>query len=211
MQIKNYLIPTVIEQTHRGERGWDIFSRLLKDRIVFLGTQINDEIANVVIAQLLFLESEEPEKDIMLYINSPGGHVSAGLAIYDTMQHVRCDVATICMGQASSMGAFLLASGSRGKRFCLPHARVMIHQPLAGFQGQATDIDIHAKEILKTRDLLNELLSRHTSQPIAKIKEDTERDYFMSADQAKSYGLIDEILYPTKKKQLETKLESKDK
>ena len=211
MQIKNYLIPTVIEQTHRGERGWDIFSRLLKDRIVFLGTQINDEIANVVIAQLLFLESEEPEKDIMLYMNSPGGHVSAGLAIYDTMQHVRCDVATICMGQASSMGAFLLASGSRGKRFCLPHARVMIHQPLAGFQGQATDIDIHAKEILKTRDLLNELLSRHTSQPIAKIKEDTERDYFMSADQAKSYGLIDEILYPTKKKQLETKLESKDK
>ena len=209
MQIKNYLIPTVIEQTHRGERGWDIFSRLLKDRIIFLGTPINDEIANVVIAQLLFLESEEPEKDIMLYINSPGGHVSAGLAIYDTMQHVRCDVATICMGQASSMGAFLLASGSKGKRYCLPHARVMIHQPLAGFQGQATDIDIHAKEILKTRDLLNELLARHTGQPITKIKEDTERDYFMSADQAKSYGLIDEILHPTKKKQLETKLEPK--
>jgi len=208
MQIKNYLIPTVIEQTHRGERGWDIFSRLLKDRIIFLGTPINDEIANVVIAQLLFLESEEPEKDIMLYINSPGGHVSAGLAIYDTMQHVRCDVATICMGQASSMGAFLLASGSKGKRYCLPHARVMIHQPLAGFQGQATDIDIHAKEILKTRDLLNELLSTHTGQVIGKIKEDTERDYFMSADQAKNYGLIDEILHPTKKKALEV---NKDK
>jgi len=208
MQIKNYLIPTVIEQTHRGERGWDIFSRLLKDRIIFLGTPINDEIANVVIAQLLFLESEEPEKDIMLYINSPGGHVSAGLAIYDTMQHVRCDVATICMGQASSMGAFLLASGSKGKRYCLPHARVMIHQPLAGFQGQATDIDIHAKEILKTRDLLNELLSKHTGQVIGKIKEDTERDYFMSADQAKNYGLIDEILHPTKKKALEV---NKDK
>jgi ATP-dependent Clp protease protease subunit len=180
MQIKNYLIPTVIEQTHRGERGWDIFSRLLKDRIIFLGTAINDEIANVIIAQLLFLESEEPEKDVMLYINSPGGHVSAGLAIYDTMQHVRCDVATICMGQASSMGAFLLTAGTRGKRMALPHARIMIHQPLAGFQGQATDIDIHAKEILKTRDQLNELMSKHTGQPIGKIKEDTERDYFMS-------------------------------
>ena len=208
MDIKNYLIPTVIEQTHRGERGWDIFSRLLKDRIIFLGTPINDDIANVVIAQLLFLESEEPEKDVMLYINSPGGHVSAGLAIYDTMQHVRCDVATICMGQASSMGAFLLTAGTEGKRMALPHARIMIHQPLAGFQGQATDIDIHAKEILKTRDLLNELLSKHTGQVIGKIKEDTERDYFMSADQAKNYGLIDEILHPTKKKALEV---NKDK
>jgi ATP-dependent Clp protease protease subunit len=205
MQIKNYLIPTVIEQTHRGERGWDIFSRLLKDRIIFLGTAINDEIANVIIAQLLFLESEEPEKDVMLYINSPGGHVSAGLAIYDTMQHVRCDVATICMGQASSMGAFLLTAGTRGKRMALPHARIMIHQPLAGFQGQATDIDIHAKEILKTRDQLNELMSKHTGQPIGKIKEDTERDYFMSGEQAKAYGLIDEVLLPTKKKQLELK------
>jgi ATP-dependent Clp protease protease subunit len=203
MKIQNYLIPTVIEQTHRGERGWDIFSRLLKDRIIFLGTPINDEIANVVIAQLLFLESEEPEKDVMLYINSPGGHVSAGLAIYDTMQHVRCDVATICMGQASSMGAFLLTAGTKGKRMALPHARIMIHQPLAGFQGQATDIDIHAKEILKTRDQLNELMSKHTGQPIGKIKEDTERDYFMSGEQAKSYGLIDEVLFPTKKKQLE--------
>jgi ATP-dependent Clp protease protease subunit len=205
MQIKNYLIPTVIEQTHGGERGWDIFSRLLKDRIIFLGTAINDEIANVIIAQLLFLESEEPEKDVMLYINSPGGHVSAGLAIYDTMQHVRCDVATICMGQASSMGAFLLTAGTKGKRMALPHARIMIHQPLAGFQGQATDIDIHAKEILKTRDQLNELMSKHTGQPIGKIKEDTERDYFMSGEQAKAYGLIDEVLLPTKKKQLELK------
>jgi ATP-dependent Clp protease protease subunit len=164
MQIKNYLIPTVIEQTHRGERGWDIFSRLLKDRIIFLGT-----------------------------------------AIYDTMQHVRCDVATICMGQASSMGAFLLTAGTKGKRMALPHARIMIHQPLAGFQGQATDIDIHAKEILKTRDQLNELMSKHTGQPIGKIKEDTERDYFMSGEQAKGYGLIDEVLLPTKKKQLELK------
>ncbi len=196
--VANYLIPTVIEQTHRGERGWDIFSRLLKDRIIFLGTPINDEIANVVIAQLLFLESEEPEKDIMLYINSPGGHVTAGMAIYDTMQYVRCDVATICMGQAASMGAFLLASGTKGKRFALPHSRVMIHQPLAGFQGQATDIDIHAKEILKTRDTLNELLSKHTGKPVSKIKEDTERDYFMSSDEAKNYGLIDEVIVQKK-------------
>ena len=194
MNPMSYLIPTVIEQTHRGERGWDIFSRLLKDRIVFLGTPINDDIANVVIAQLLFLESEEPEKDIMVYINSPGGHVTAGLAIYDTMQYVRCDVATICMGQAASMGAFLLAAGTKGKRYCLPHSRVMIHQPLAGFQGQATDIDIHAREILKTRDTLNELLGKHTGQAITKIKDDTERDYFMSADQAKDYGLVDEVI-----------------
>jgi len=194
MNPMSYLIPTVIEQTHRGERGWDIFSRLLKDRIIFLGTPINDDIANVVIAQLLFLESEEPEKDIMVYVNSPGGHVTAGLAIYDTMQYVRCDVATICMGQAASMGAFLLAAGTKGKRYCLPHSRVMIHQPLAGFQGQATDIDIHAREILKTRDTLNELLAKHTGQPVTKIKEDTERDYFMSADQAKEYGLVDEVI-----------------
>ena len=197
----SYLVPTVIEQTHRGERGWDIFSRLLKDRIIFLGTPINDDVANVVIAQLLFLDSEEPEKDIMLYINSPGGHVSAGLAIYDTMQYLHCDVATICMGQAASMGAFLLAAGTKGKRYALPHSRVMIHQPLAGFQGQATDIDIHAREILKTRDTLNELLSKHTGKPISKIKEDTERDYFMSADQAKEYGLVDEVI--TQKKAAE--------
>src|SRR5688572_22173845 len=201
----NYLVPTVIEQTHRGERGWDIFSRLLKDRIIFLGTPINDDIANVVIAQLLFLESEEPEKDIMIYINSPGGHVTAGLAIYDTMQYVRCDVATICMGQAASMGAFLLAAGTKGKRYCLPHSRVMIHQPLAGFQGQATDIDIHAREILKTRDTLNELLAKHTGQPITKIKDDTERDNFMSSSQAKEYGIIDEVLITAKKKADEKK------
>ncbi len=190
----NFLIPTVIEQTHRGERGWDIFSRLLKDRIIFLGTPINDEIANVVIAQLLFLESEEPEKDIMLYVNSPGGHVTAGLAIYDTMQYVRCDVATICMGQAASMGAFLLGAGTKGKRYSLPHARIMIHQPLGGFQGQATDIDIHAREILKTRDTLNEIWASHTGQPLDRIKEDTERDYFMSAAQAADYGIIDEVI-----------------
>ncbi|HTM21522.1 MAG TPA: ATP-dependent Clp endopeptidase proteolytic subunit ClpP [Kofleriaceae bacterium] len=192
--IKNFIIPTVIEQTHRGERGWDIYSRLLKDRIVFLGTPINDDVANVVIAQLLFLESEEPEKDIMVYINSPGGHVSAGLAIYDTMQYVRCDVATICMGQAASMGAFLLGAGAKGKRYTLPHARIMIHQPLGGFQGQATDIDIHAQEILRTRDTLNSLWAKHTGQPIQKIKEDTERDYFMSPDQAKNYGIIDQVI-----------------
>jgi len=196
----NYLVPTVIEQTHRGERGWDIFSRLLKDRIIFLGTAINDDIANVVIAQLLFLDSEEPEKDIMLYINSPGGHVSAGLAIYDTMQYLHCDVATICMGQAASMGSFLLAAGTKGKRYALPHARVMIHQPLAGFQGQATDIEIHTKEILKTRDTLNELYSKHTGQPVDKIKNDTDRDNFMSSATAKEYGIIDEVLITAKKK-----------
>ena len=187
------LIPTVIEQTHRGERGWDIFSRLLKDRIVFLGTPVTDDIANIIIAQLLFLESEDPDKDIMLYINSPGGHVTAGLAIYDTMQYVRCDVATICMGQAASMGAFLLAAGAKGKRYSLPHARILIHQPLGGFQGQATDIDIHAKEILRTRDKLNELLAKHTGQPLDRIRNDTERDYFMGPMESKEYGLIDDV------------------
>ncbi|MEJ7596950.1 MAG: ATP-dependent Clp endopeptidase proteolytic subunit ClpP [Kofleriaceae bacterium] len=196
----SYLVPTVIEQTHRGERGWDIFSRLLKDRIIFLGTPINDDVANVVIAQLLFLDSEEPEKDIMLYINSPGGHVSAGLAIYDTMQYLHCDVATICMGQAASMGSFLLTAGTKGKRYALPHSKVMIHQPLAGFQGQATDIEIHTKEILKTRDTLNELYSKHTGQPADKIKVDTDRDNFMTAPQAKEYGIIDEVLITAKKK-----------
>jgi ATP-dependent Clp protease, protease subunit len=190
----NFIIPTVIEQTHRGERGWDIFSRLLKDRIVFLGTPVTDDIANIIIAQLLFLESEDPDKDIMLYINSPGGHVTAGLAIYDTMQYVRCDVATICMGQAASMGAFLLAAGAKGKRFSLPHARILIHQPLGGFQGQATDIDIHAKEILRTRDKLNELLARHTGQPLDRIRNDTERDYFMGPMESKEYGLIDDVI-----------------
>jgi ATP-dependent Clp protease, protease subunit len=189
----NFIIPTVIEQTHRGERGWDIFSRLLKDRIIFLGTAVNDEIANIIIAQLLFLESEDPDKDIMLYINSPGGLVTAGMAIYDTMQYVRPDVATFCMGQAASMGAFLLAAGAKGKRYALPHSRILIHQPLGGFSGQATDIDIHAKEILRTRATLNDLLSKHTGQPLDRIKHDTERDYFMSATEAKEYGLIDEV------------------
>ncbi len=192
--IKNYMIPTVIETTHRGERGWDIFSRLLRDRIVFLGTAINDEIANVVIAQLLFLEAEDPDKEIKLYINSPGGHVTAGLAIYDTMQFVRCDVATVCMGQASSMGAFLLNAGAKGKRYALPHSRIMIHQPLGGFQGQATDIDIHTREILKTRDTLNQLMADHSGQDLEKIKSDTERDYFMSAQAAKDYGIIDDVI-----------------
>ena len=190
----SYLIPTVIEQTHRGERGWDIFSPLLKDRIIFLDTPINDDVANVVIAQLLFLDSEEPEKDIMLYINSPGGHVSAGLAIYDTMQYLHCDVATICMGQAASMGSFLLAAGTKGKRYALPHSRVMIHQPLAGFQGQATDIEIHAREILKTREQLNKIYAERTGQPIEKIRADMERDFFMDPEESKAYGLIDKVL-----------------
>jgi ATP-dependent Clp protease protease subunit len=188
------LVPTVVEQTHRGERGWDVFSRLLKDRIVFLGTEVDDDLANVVIAQLLFLDSEDPAKDIMLYVNSPGGVVSAGLAIYDTIQWLHCDVATVCMGQAASMGSFLLASGTKGKRYALPHARIMIHQPLAGFQGKATDIEIHAREILQARDLLNNLYAKHTGQPVDRIKHDTERDNFMSAAEAQDYGLIDEIL-----------------
>jgi ATP-dependent Clp protease protease subunit len=193
------LIPTVVEQTHRGERGWDLYSRLLKDRIVFLGTEIDDGVANVVIAQLLFLDSEDPGKDVMLYVNSPGGDVSAGLAIYDTMQWLHCDVATFCMGQAASMGSFLLASGAKGKRYALPHARVMIHQPLAGFQGKATDIEIHAREILNARDTINELYARHTGQPVATIAHDTERDNFMSAAEARDYGLIDEVLTTLKK------------
>ena len=192
--ISNMIIPTVIEQTHRGERGWDIFSRLLKDRIVFLGMAVDDQIANIVIAQLLFLESEDPDKDIMLYINSPGGMVTAGMAIYDTMQYVRPDVATFCMGQAASMGAFLLAAGAKGKRYSLPHSRILIHQPLGGFSGQATDVDIHAREILRTRDNLNELLVKHTGQAIERIKNDTERDYFMSPGEAKDYGIIDEVI-----------------
>jgi ATP-dependent Clp protease protease subunit len=193
------LIPTVIEQTHRGERGWDLYSRLLKDRIVFLGSEIDAGVANVVIAQLLFLDSEDPRRDIMLYVNSPGGDVSAGLAIYDTMQHVHCDVATVCMGLAASMGSFLLAAGAPGKRYALPHARVMIHQPLAGFQGPATDIEIHAREVLHARDTINELYARHTGQPVERIKHDTERDNFMSAAEAKDYGLIDEVLVTLKK------------
>jgi ATP-dependent Clp protease protease subunit len=190
------IIPTVIEQTHRGERGWDIFSRLLKDRIIFLGAAINDDVANTVIAQLLFLESEDPDKDIMLYVNSPGGVVTSGLAIYDTMQHVKCAVSTICMGQAASMGAILLGAGAEKKRFALPHARILIHQPLGGFSGQATDIDIQAQEILRTRERLNLILARHTGQDLEKVRRDTDRDYYMTAEEAKKYGLIDEILFP---------------
>jgi ATP-dependent Clp protease, protease subunit len=196
----SFLVPTVIEQTHRGERGWDIFSRLLKDRVVVLGTTIDDDIANVVIAQLLFLDAEDAGKDIMLYVNSPGGAVSAGLAIYDTMQFIHSDIATFCMGQAASMASFLLAAGTKGKRYALPHARIIIHQPLAGFQGQATDIDIHAREILYTRDTINGLYAKHTGQTAEKIRHDTERDNFMSAAQAMEYGLIDEVLVTAKKK-----------
>jgi ATP-dependent Clp protease protease subunit len=203
------LIPTVLEQTHRGERGWDIFSRLLKDRIIFLGDEVDDDIANIVIAQLLFLDSEDPEKDIMLYINSPGGSVTAGLAIYDTMQYLHCDVATLCMGQAASMGSFLLAAGTKGKRYALPHSRVLIHQVLAGFEGQATDIEIHAREILKVRDRVNELLSKHTGQSVETIRHDTERDNFMTAAQAKEYGLIDEVLVTAKKTPAEQKSSDK--
>ncbi|MDY0000735.1 MAG: ATP-dependent Clp endopeptidase proteolytic subunit ClpP [Polyangia bacterium] len=188
------LIPTVIEQTHRGERGWDIFSRLLKDRIVFLGTEIDDTVANIVIAQMLFLESEDPDKDIMLYINSPGGVVTAGLAIYDTIQYVRCNVSTICMGQASSMAAVLLAAGETGKRFILPHARVMIHQPKGGAIGQASDIEISAREILKNRERLNEILAKHTGQAIDRVRKDTDRDFFMDASEAISYGVVDKVL-----------------
>jgi ATP-dependent Clp protease, protease subunit len=186
-------MPYVVEQTHRGERSYDIYSRLLKDRIVFLGTPIDDDVSNVVIAQLLFLESEDPDKDISLYINSPGGAVTSGLAIYDTMQYVKPQVSTICLGQAASMGAFLLAGGAPGKRFAVPNARIMIHQPSGGFQGQATDIDIQAKEVLRLKTRLNEILARHTKQPIERIEKDTDRDYFMSPGEAKEYGLIDEV------------------
>ena len=192
--IRNFIIPTVIEQTHRGERGWDIFSRLLKDRIIFLGTAVDDQVANIIIAQLLFLESEDPDKDIMLYINSPGGMVTAGMAIYDTMQYVRPDVATFCMGQAASMGSFLLAAGAKGKRFSLPHARILIHQPYGGTAGQATDIEIQAKEILRMRDLMNEMLALDTGQTVEKVAHDTDRDFIMSADEAREYGIIDEVI-----------------
>ena len=195
------LIPTVVEQTHKGERGWDIFSRLLKDRIVFLGSAIDDELANVVIAQLLFLESEDPDKDVMMYINSPGGLVSAGLAIYDTMIALRCPVATFCVGQAASMASLLLASGAKGKRNALPNARVMIHQPLAGVRGQVSDIEIHAREILKARDTINAIYAQHTGQTVDRIKHDTERDNFMLASEAKDYGLIDEVLVSGKERQ----------
>src|SRR5512134_1263071 len=188
------LVPIVVEQTARGERSYDIYSRLLKERVVFAVGPVEDYMANVIVAQLLFLESENPDKDIHLYINSPGGSVSAGLAIYDTMQFVKPDISTMCIGQAASMGAVLLAGGTKGKRYCLPHSRMMIHQPLGGFQGQATDIEIHAREILDARERLNEIMAKHTGQPIEKIAHDTERDYFMSGEEAKRYGLIDEVI-----------------
>lgn len=188
------LVPMVVEQSPRGERAFDIYSRLLRERIVFLGTQVSDEIASLIVAQLLFLEADDPDKDITFYINSPGGSVTAGMAIYDTMQYIRCDVATLCMGQAASMGALLLASGTKGKRYALPNARIMIHQPMGGFQGQATDIDIHAREILRMRGDLNAILAKHTGKTLKKVQVDTERDNFMNAVQACEYGIIDQVL-----------------
>jgi ATP-dependent Clp protease protease subunit len=188
------LVPMVIEQTNRGERAYDIYSRLLKDRIIFLGTPIDDHVANLMIAQMLFLEADDPEQDIYIYINSPGGYVTAGLAIYDTMQYIRPDVATICIGQAASMGALLLTAGAKGKRFSLPHARIMIHQPAGGFQGQATDIDIQAREILRMKESLDQIMAKHTGQDLERIKRDTDRDYFMSGEQAKDYGLVDDVI-----------------
>jgi ATP-dependent Clp protease, protease subunit len=188
------LIPIVVEQSSRGERAYDIYSRLLKDRIIFMGEQVHDDMANIVIAQMLFLESEDPGKDVNVYINSPGGAVTAGLAIYDTMQYINPDVATICMGQSTSMAALLLAAGAKGKRYALPHSRVMIHQPLGGVQGQATDIDIQAKEILKIKEIVHRILAEHTGQPLKKIREDTERDFFLDAEEALKYGIIDKII-----------------
>lgn len=193
------VIPIVIEQTGRGERAYDIYSRLLKDRIIFLGTAIDDNVANTVVAQILFLQTEDPDKDIHIYINSPGGVVTAGLAIYDTMQYVKPNIATYCIGQAASMGALLLGAGTNGKRFALPHARVMLHQPMGGFQGQATDIEIHAKEILKMKDTLNQIISKHTGQLLEKIRTDTDRDFFMSAQEAKAYGIVDDVIESIKK------------
>ena len=193
-RVQGYLVPMVVESSNRGERAFDIYSRLLKDRIIFIGTPINDEVANLVIAQLLFLQSEDPEREISLYINSPGGIISSGLAIYDTMQYIQPKVSTLCIGMAASMAAVLLAGGAAGMRFALPHANVMIHQPTGGMQGQATDIQIHAKEILRERELLNQILSRHTGQAIEKVSLDTERDFYMTPSQAKDYGLIDDII-----------------
>ncbi len=194
------IVPIVIEQTGRTERVYDIYSRLLKDRIIFIGTAIDDNIANIVIAQLLFLQTEDPDKDIHIYINSPGGVVSAGLAIYDTMQYVKPDIATYCIGQAASMGALLLAAGTKGKRFALPHSRIMIHQPIGGFYGQATDVEIHAREILKMKETLNSILSRHTGQSYEKIQADTERDFFMSGEDARNYGIVDDVIASMKVK-----------
>lgn len=192
--MNNYLIPTVIEKTNMGERAYDIYSRLLKDRIIMLGTEVNDDVANVIVAQLLFLESQDKEKDIKLYINSPGGSVTAGLAIYDAMQYVKPDVSTICIGMAASMGAFLLSGGAKGKRFALPNSEVMIHQPWGGFQGQTTDIKIHADRMIKMKENLNKMMAKHTGQPLKKVEEDVERDNFMSAHEAQKYGLIDKVI-----------------
>lgn len=190
----SYYVPIVVEQSGRGERSYDIYSRLLKDRIIFLGTAIDDTVGNLVVAQLLFLESEDPDKDISIYINSPGGSVTAGLAIYDTMQYIKPDVSTICIGMAASMGAVLLTAGAEGKRIALPNSRIMIHQPMGGMQGQASDIEIHAKEILKTRAKLNEILAKHTGRPLEKIEADTDRDFYMSAEEAQQYGIVDKII-----------------
>ncbi|MBI5118337.1 ATP-dependent Clp endopeptidase proteolytic subunit ClpP [Candidatus Poribacteria bacterium] len=192
------MIPRIVEQDARGEKGWDIISRLLKDRIIFIGEAIDEWVSQLIIAQLLYLEAEDPEKDIYLYINSPGGYVTAGLAIYDTMQYIRANISTICLGQAASMGALLLCAGTKGKRFALPYARILIHQPLGGARGQATDIEIQAKEILKVREIINEILVKHTSQKAEKVRQDTERDYYMSAQEAKDYGIVDEVLIKNK-------------
>ncbi|OGW31583.1 MAG: ATP-dependent Clp endopeptidase, proteolytic subunit ClpP [Nitrospirae bacterium GWC2_42_7] len=194
------IIPIVIEQTGRTERAYDIYSRLLKDRIIFLGSAIDDNVANTVIAQILFLQTEDPDKDIHIYVNSPGGIVSSGLAIYDTMQYVKPDICTYCIGQAASMGALLLTAGTKGKRFSLPHSRIMLHQPIGGFQGQATDIAIHAKEIMKLKDTLSSIISMHTGQPLEKVQTDTDRDFFMSGEEAKEYGIVDAVIYSMKKK-----------
>ena len=194
------IIPIVIEQTGRTERAYDIYSRLLKDRIIFLGTAIDDNVANTVIAQMLFLQSDDPDKDIHIYVNSPGGIVSSGLAIYDTMQYVKPDIATYCIGQAASMGALLLSAGTKGKRFALPHSRIMLHQPMGGFHGQATDVEIHAREILRMKETLNGILANHTAQPLEKIQTDTDRDFFMSGAEAKEYGIVDEVIHSLKNK-----------
>ncbi len=208
-KINQVLVPMVVEQTSRGERAYDIFSRLLKERIVFIGTAISDDVANLIIAQMLFLQGEDSEKDISLYVNSPGGSVTAGLAIYDTMQFLKCDVTTYCVGQAASMGAVLLAAGTKGKRFALPNARIMIHQPWGGVQGQASDISIQAKEILRLRDTLNAILAFHTGKSVDEISRDTERDFFMSAEECKKYGLVDEVV--AKAEKVENKSAGKDK
>ena len=202
------LIPIVVEQSSRGERAYDIYSRLLKDRIIFLGSAVSDEVANLIIAQMLFLESEDPDKDINFYINSPGGLVTAGLAIYDTMQYIKPDVSTLCLGQASSMGALLLTAGARGKRFSLPHSRILIHQPLGAFQGQATDVEIQAKEILRMREKLNQILAHHTGQPLEKVQKDTDRDFFMSGEEARKYGIVDKVIVERETPKEESKKKS---